>query len=78
MEICNGRGCGGREHLQEETETWDKGYAQESIGVSLAVTHSIGDMEPKEATSYIQAGTPMECDMDTNPPRNFRPKMYPV
>ena len=47
-------------HLQEETKTWDKGGAQESMGVSLAVTHSIWDMEPEEATSCNQAGTPME------------------
>jgi len=48
------------EHLQEETETWNKGGAQESKGVILAVTHSTGDMEPEEATSCNQAETPME------------------
>ena len=47
-------------HLQDETETWDKGGTQESMGVTLAVTHSIGDMEPEEATSCSQAGTPVE------------------
>ena len=30
------------------------------MGVALAVTHSIGDMEPEEATYYIQIGTPVE------------------
>jgi molybdopterin synthase catalytic subunit len=35
--------------------------AQEWMGVTLAVTHSIGDMEPEEATSYSsQARTPVE------------------
>ena len=32
-------------HLQEETETRGRQGAQESIQVTLAVTHSIGDME---------------------------------
>ena len=35
--------------------TWDKGGAQESMGVSLAVTHSIEDMETEKATFYHQA-----------------------
>ena len=43
-----------------ETETWDKGGTQESMGVTLAVTHSIGDMEHEEVTSCSQAGTPLE------------------
>jgi hypothetical protein len=47
-------------HLQDETETWGKGCIQESMGLTLVVTHSTGDMEPEEATSYSQAGTPME------------------
>jgi hypothetical protein len=28
--------------------------------ISLPVTYSTGDMEPEEATSYSQAGTPMK------------------
>ena len=32
-------------HLQDVTETWVKGGAQESMGVTLAVTHSIGNKE---------------------------------
>ncbi|EDL75990.1 rCG62902 [Rattus norvegicus] len=31
-------------------DTWDKGSTEESIEVTLAVTHSIGDIEPEEAT----------------------------
>jgi hypothetical protein len=60
MEICNWQGWGGRGHLQDETKTWGKEGAQESMGMILAVTHSIGDMEPEEVTSWSQAGTPME------------------
>lgn len=43
-------GVGG--HLQDETETWDKGGAQKLMGVTLAVTHYTGDMEPEEATRH--------------------------
>ena len=50
----------GREDLQEETETWDKGGTQKSMVVTLFVTHGIGDMEPEKATSCNQAGTPVE------------------
>ena len=57
----------GRDHLQEETETTDKGGAQESMGVTLAVTHSIGDMDPREAASCGQTETPVE-HRDTKPP----------
>jgi hypothetical protein len=31
-------------------ETWDHGVSQESMEMTLAETHSSGDMEPKEAT----------------------------
>ena len=41
-------------------ETWDKEGIQESMGVTGAVTHSIGDMESEEAISCSQAGTPEE------------------
>jgi hypothetical protein len=47
-------------HLKNVAETWDRAGTQESMGVTLAVTHSIGDMEPEEATSCSQAGTTME------------------
>ena len=45
-------GWEGRGHHQEETETWDKGGTQESMGVTLAVTHYIEDIEPEEVTFY--------------------------
>lgn len=38
---------------------WDKGGAQELVDVTLAVIYSIRDIEPAEATSYIQKGTPV-------------------
>ena len=49
-------------HLHDEAETQNKGDSQESMGggVTLAMTHNIGDMEPEEATSCSQAGTPVE------------------
>ena len=47
-----------RGHLQDEAETQDKGDSQESMGVTLAVTHNIGDMEPEVASSCSQTGTP--------------------
>ena len=50
--------CGG--HLQEEIETWDKGGAQESMGMTLAMSHYNGNMEPEEATSCSQTGTLVE------------------
>jgi hypothetical protein len=31
------------EHLQDERKSWDKGGTQESMGLTLAVTHNIGD-----------------------------------
>jgi hypothetical protein len=30
------------------------------MGMTLAVTHSIEDIEPDKATSYSQAGNPVE------------------
>ena len=44
-------GLGRWVNLQDETETWDKVSAQESMWVALAVTHYIGYMEPEEVTS---------------------------
>jgi hypothetical protein len=37
---------GVRGHLKDMTETWDRGVSRESMGVTIAVTHRIGDMEP--------------------------------
>ena len=53
-------GVGSWGHLQSETETWDKGGATESIEVSLIMTHYVEDMVPERATTYSQAGTPVE------------------
>jgi hypothetical protein len=47
-------------HLQEEMETWDRGGVQESMEVFLVVIHSTRDMDPEEAASCGQAGTPVE------------------
>ena len=47
-------------HLQDETETWDKGGTEESMEVTLAMTTYSGDMEPEEATFCSQTGTPVE------------------
>jgi hypothetical protein len=43
---------GDRKNIQEETETWDRGGAQES----MAVTYNIGNKEPGEAAACGQAG----------------------
>ena len=51
---------GGREHHQEEKETWDRAGTQERVGVSLAGSHNIRDMKPKEAAYCGQAGALME------------------
>ena len=51
-------------HLPDEAETQNKGDSQESMGgVTLAITHNIGDMEPEVASSRSQTGT-----RDTNSP----------
>jgi len=42
------------------TEIWDKRGAYESMGVTLIVPHNTGNVEPEEATSCNQAGTPVE------------------
>ena len=71
-------GSGGVGHLKDMEETYDKGGSQESMGVTLAVTYSSGDMKLEEATScgYWQEpqwsiGTPIH-------PENFQPKIYPA
>ena len=43
------------EGICRKTETWDKGSTQESMGVSLAMTHYIENVEPEDATSCSQA-----------------------
>ena len=54
MRVRGGKG------LQDKTETLDKGGTQESVGVTLAVTHCTGDIEHELATFCIQTGTPAE------------------
>jgi hypothetical protein len=46
------------------------------MGVPLTVIHYIGDIEPEEATSYSQAGTPVEQHQPTH--KTFNPQIYPV
>jgi hypothetical protein len=46
----------GRQRIRSK----DKEVAQESMGVTLAMTYYIGDMEPEEATSCIQIRTPVK------------------
>jgi hypothetical protein len=59
MHLMGLGGWGVGEHLQEETD-WDKGGTQESMGVTLALTQSIGNLKLEEATSCSQARTPVE------------------
>ena len=40
----------------------------------LAMTHNVGDMEPKAATSCSQAGTPMEQGRHQPTHKTFNPK----
>ena len=47
-------------HLKDVTEAGDRGEAQESVGVTLAETHSSEDMETEEATFCSQAGSIVE------------------
>jgi hypothetical protein len=51
--------AGGR-YLEDMPEAWDERGFQESMGVTLAETHSIGDMEHEEAISCSKAGIPVE------------------
>ena len=59
----------------KEAGTWDKRGTPESEGVTLAVTHSIGDMEPGEAASCGQAGTPVEGQGHQPIHKTFDPKL---
>ena len=53
-------GVGRWGHLEDMPETCDRGGTQKINGVTLTGPHSIGDMEPEEATSCSQAETPVE------------------
>ena len=57
---ADGKGWEGGWYLEDMLETWEGGGSQESMEIILAETHSSGDMEPEEATSQSQAGTPLE------------------
>lgn len=48
------------EDLYDETETWNKGSIQESMGLTLFITHYIGVVESEEATICSQTVNPVE------------------
>lgn len=54
MKIFTCQGWGGKRHMKDVSETQDRGI-QESLGMTLAMAHSIVNMEPEEATFYSQA-----------------------
>ena len=56
------------------TETHSNGNPQESMGVTLSVTQNTEEMESKKATSYSQAGTPMELQRHQPTHKTFDPK----
>jgi hypothetical protein len=62
-------------YLENLQETWVWIGSQESVGVTLANSHSSGDMEPKEAISCSQAGIPVGTPKY---PQNFQPEIYSV
>ena len=64
----------GRQRIRSK----DKEVAQESMGVTLAMTHYIGDMETEEATSCSHKGAPVEQKETPTHPQNFQSKIYPV
>ena len=47
-------------HLKNVPDIYDRGSAQESTSVTLAVIHNIGDIDPEGTTSYSQAETPVK------------------
>lgn len=53
-------GWGGEGHLQDVTETWNRGGTQESMELTLTVTHYIDNTEPEEVSSCNQTGTLVE------------------
>ena len=57
MEICNCWGWEGGRNLKAVPETWDW---EAPTWVTLTKMPNNGDMEPEEATSYSQAGPPVE------------------
>ena len=71
------QGLGSREHLQDETGTWNKGDSQESVVMSLAVIQRIEDIEPEEATSCSQAGIPNGVIGTLTYLPNIQPEIHP-
>jgi hypothetical protein len=67
-------GWGGGGHLQDETETWSKGFTQESMLVTLAVTHYIEDMEPEEVSSCNQTEIPLQLSRHKPIHKTFNPR----
>jgi hypothetical protein len=55
-------GLGDGAHLENVPDTWDRGGAQESLGMTLSTILSICDMETEESTSFTQAGTLAESE----------------
>lgn len=49
---------------------WDKGDAQESMGVTVAVTHYIGNMEPEEAAPSLKN---VDMTVSSLPPTLYLP-----
>lgn len=49
------------------------------MGVTLALTYCIGDMEPEEATTYIHPDRNSSKVIETPAhPQNFQLQIYPV
>lgn len=71
-----GGGVGRWGGISRIRQSWDKRGAQESMGVTLAVTYNIGDIEFEEVTSCNSNNSGVS-DRDTNS-QNFRPQIYLV
>lgn len=56
------------------TETWDGGGSQESMWVTLAETHSCGDMEREQTTPYSQTAFPVKGEEHQPICKTFDPK----
>ena len=76
MEICSWWGGNGNT-LRMCQRLVDRRGSQESMGVSLAVTHSIRNMEPREAASCVQAAI-LWSYRDTNTLIKHLTKTYSV
>jgi len=70
IEICSWWDGGG-EHLQDKTETWHKEYTQESMVVTLAVTHTVLGIWNLKRPPPVARQEPKRSNRDTNPPRKL-------